>query len=129
MASKIKNLSDHDSARVPNGEDYVVGIVIADYHTEITYELRNACIKALRNHGVKEENILIEYVPGAFELTYGAATLFMGSDCDGVIALGCVIKGDTDHDVYINHAVSHGLTELTLEYTAPFILGCSPSIR
>jgi 6,7-dimethyl-8-ribityllumazine synthase len=62
-------------------------------------------------------------VPGAFELTAGAQIMFEKYHPDAVITLGCVIKGDTDHDKYINHAVSQGITMLSIQYKKPFIFG------
>jgi len=52
-----------------------------------------------------------------------AQSLYFGTMCDAVIVLGCVIKGDTDHDIYINQAVSQGIMNLGIELDMPFIFG------
>ena len=62
-------------------------------------------------------------VPGSFELTYGSRLLAEKEDLDAVIALGCVIQGETKHFDYICQGVTHGITELNLEYDIPFIFG------
>ncbi|MFN8277643.1 MAG: 6,7-dimethyl-8-ribityllumazine synthase [Chitinophagales bacterium] len=123
MASEIRNLSDYKPETVPDGAAFRIGIIVSEYHGDITLALRDGAVKTLRDNGVAPENILIDYVPGAYELPLGAQVLFTGNSCDAVIALGCVIKGDTDHDVYINHAVANELMMMSTEYEAPFIFG------
>jgi 6,7-dimethyl-8-ribityllumazine synthase len=61
-------------------------------------------------------------VPGTFELPYAAKQLATKGQ-DAVICIGCVIKGETDHDVYINSSVAHALQQLNLQYNMPFIFG------
>ena len=72
MATSLKNLSDYNIADVPNAESMKVGIVVAEWNTEITEALYNGAYETLIKHQVKEENIIKKYVPGAFELTKGA---------------------------------------------------------
>jgi 6,7-dimethyl-8-ribityllumazine synthase len=123
MATNLRNLSNYDPTEVPDGEDYTIGIIVSEYNSDITFSLRDACIKTLLAHNVSAENITVDYAPGAFELPLAAQTLYFGNMCDAVIVLGCVIKGDTDHDVYINHAVSKALMDLSLEMDIPFVFG------
>ncbi len=123
MASKLKNLSDYDLSTVPSAEDMSFGIVVTDYHTDITFTLLQACYDTLLQHGAKEKNIYISHVPGAFELPLGAKMLFQKNKIDAVISLGCVITGETTHDQFINNAVSQGLMHLSLAFGAPFIFG------
>ena len=123
MATNLKNLSYYDPTEVPDGSEYSIGIIVSEYHSDITFELRDACVKTLLKHGVSAENIDVDYAPGAFELPSAAQTLHFGTMCDVVIVLGCVIKGDTDHDIYINQAVAQGLMNLSLELDTPFIFG------
>ncbi|MFN8310684.1 MAG: 6,7-dimethyl-8-ribityllumazine synthase [Chitinophagales bacterium] len=123
MASELKNLSSYTPAEVPNGAEYRIGIVVSEYHSEITFALRDGAVETLLQNGVLRENIVVDYVPGAFELPLGAQLVFTGMECDAVIALGCVVKGDTEHDVYINTAVANELMMLGTEYEAPFVFG------
>ena len=123
MATNLKNLSNYDPTEVPDGSDYTIGIIVSEYHDDITFALRDACVKTLLAHDVSAENITVDYAPGAFELPLAAQTLYLGAMCDAVIVLGCVIKGDTDHDKYINQSVSQALMDLSLEMDVPFIFG------
>ncbi len=72
---------------------------------------------------MKEKDIKVLYVPGAFELTTGAQMLSSVPKFEAIICLGCVIKGETKHDEYINHAVANGLTQLSLRIKKPVIFG------
>jgi 6,7-dimethyl-8-ribityllumazine synthase len=123
MATNLKNLSDYDPSQIPDGSEYTIGIIVSEYNSDITFALRDACVNALLAHNVNEEAITIDYAPGAFELPVAAQTLYFGTQCDAVIVLGCVIKGDTDHDIYINQAVSQGIMNLGIELDMPFIFG------
>ena len=99
------------------------GIVVAEYNKDITFALLEGCVDTLLKHGATEADITVSYVPGAFELTTGAQYQHLANDPDAVICLGCVIKGDTDHDVYINNAVAQGITRLSLDFNKPVIFG------
>ncbi len=57
------------------------------------------------------------------ELVYGCNEIIEKEKVDGVIALGCIIKGETDHDQYISNAVSNGLVSISLKYSKPVIFG------
>jgi 6,7-dimethyl-8-ribityllumazine synthase len=123
MATHLKNLSTHDTEKVPDGEGFIIGIVVSEYNSDITFALRDGCLKTLLDNGVLRDNIVIDYVPGAFELPLGAQTLYLGKECDAIITLGCVIKGDTDHDIYINQSVANAIAHLNIEHDTPFIFG------
>lgn len=123
MASDIRNLSYFNPEEIPDASEMCFGLVISEYHDSITLRLRDAAIDTLVGAGCKEENICVVYVPGAYELTSGAQLLSMSEDVDAILCLGCVIKGDTDHDIYIDHAVAQGLTNLSLELKKPVMFG------
>ena len=123
MASALKSLSAYDDSTVPDGADLRIGIVLAEYHTDITHPLYEGAVDTLRHHGVAEEAIHTVQVPGAFELPAGARLLAGREKLDAVICLGCVIKGETDHDVYINQAVAQGLMNLGVLSGKPFVFG------
>lgn len=123
MASAINNLSDYNIDEIPNSSNLKFGIVVSSYNEQITFALRDACVETLLKHGTKENEIVLEYVPGAFELPVAAKYLAKNNSVDGVIILGCVIKGGTDHDKYINHAVAQGIMQLNLQFDIPFIFG------
>lgn len=123
MSSKLKNLSDYDSSKVPNGENMTIGIVIAEWNPEVTNRLADGAVNTLLKFGVKENNIKIKYVPGSFELPLGAQFLAEKRNIDGVICLGCVIQGETRHFDFICQGVSEGIMDLNLKYNKPFIFG------
>jgi 6,7-dimethyl-8-ribityllumazine synthase len=123
MATTLRNLSNYDPSEVPDGSEFSIGIIVSEYNSDITFSLRDACVRALLAHNVSAENITVDYAPGAFELPLAAQWLYFGTMCDAVIVLGCVIKGDTDHDVYISQAVTQGIMDLGIELDMPFIFG------
>ncbi|MDO8969640.1 MAG: 6,7-dimethyl-8-ribityllumazine synthase, partial [Saprospiraceae bacterium] len=123
MASALKNLSTYDDQNIPNAEELIFGIIVSDWNAKITHALYEGCYDTLVKHGVKVENIYTLQVPGAFELTVGARILNGQQQVDGMICLGCVIKGETSHDSYINQAVAIGLTNLGLTTGRPHIFG------
>lgn len=123
MASSINNLSDYNSEKIPSGEAFNFGIVQSVYHNEITNPLKDGCIETLLKHNAKESNIHLLEVPGAYELVYGAKLIAEAKKLDAVITLGCVIKGETEHDRYINQAVAQSLMNLNLVFKIPFIFG------
>ena len=123
MASALKSLSAYDDTTVPDGADLKIGIVLAEYHTDVTHPLYEGAVDTLLAHGVAEDSIHTVQVPGAFELPAGARLLAGREKLDAVICLGCVIKGETDHDVYINQSVAHALQNLSIASGRPFIFG------
>ena len=123
MATALNNLSNYDPSKLPGGEKLRIGVVTAEWNEHITYPLRDGAIETLEKHGVRRENIFSAQVPGSYELTSGADMLLSTGEVDAVICLGCVIKGETRHDEYINSAVSIGLTQLGIGYHRPVIFG------
>jgi len=123
MASSLKNLSDHDPSSIPDGSSLKIAIVVSEWNEEITAALLEGTLLTLKKHHVKEEQIKIITVPGSFELPYGARIIAEQFMPHAVICLGCVIQGETKHFDYICQGVSHGITELNLDYDIPFIFG------
>ena len=100
-----------------------IGIVVSDWNNEITHKLLEGCLSALKEAGAIEDQIRTLHVPGSFELPFGAKLLLGDSSPDAIICLGCVIKGETKHDEYINNAISQGLIQLSLFANTPIIFG------
>ncbi len=71
----------------------------------------------------QENDIHVHFVPGTFELPFAGKKLAQQHHLAGVICLGCVIKGETDHDIYINTSVANALQTLNIEFDIPFIFG------
>jgi len=119
---KKTNLSDYNPAEVPAGNEYAVGVVVAEWNREITDALAQGALHTLREHGVKEENIRLVHVPGSFELTTGADLMLKNDkELDAVICIGCVIQGETRHFDFICEAVSQGITNVALKHEKPVI--------
>jgi 6,7-dimethyl-8-ribityllumazine synthase len=106
-----------------DGSKLKVGVVVSRFNEDITGRMLDGALDTLAAWGVKEKNIKVVRVPGSFELPFGAVKLIKSMKPDAVIALGCIIKGDTDHDKYIADAVSHGLMRLSLDFGIPVSLG------
>ncbi len=123
MATKLKNLSAYDPAEIPSAKKMKFGIVVSDWNEEVTKALLEGAYQTLIGNGVKEDNILVKHVPGAFELTLGAQFMAEYADLDGVICLGCVIQGETRHFDFICQSVTQGITQLNMDYNSPFIFG------
>ncbi len=115
------DLSQYDINKVPFLPDAKVGIVVSEWNFEITAALRNGAVATLIKHGVKEGNIIVEYVPGSFELIYGAKLLASVSDIDGIIAIGAVIRGETPHFDFISQGVTYGIAQLNAKLSLPVI--------
>jgi 6,7-dimethyl-8-ribityllumazine synthase len=100
-----------------------VGIAIADFNPDITGSMLDGALAALLEWGVKKQNIRVHHVYGSFDLTHACDLLFRKQKPDAVVAIGCIVKGETDHDKHIASAVFHGLTDLTIKYGRPVSLG------
>ena len=112
-----------NNSDLPSGKNLHVHIAVSDWNTEITDKLLNASLDYLTEAGVLKENIRIVRVPGSFELPFAAKTIIKSHKTDAVICLGCVIKGETQHDEYINNAIALGITQLSLATDIPVIFG------
>lgn len=123
MATAYHNLSDYDLSSVPSAEKMSFGILVSEWNEEITGALLHGAVTTLKKHGAKEENIRIETVPGSFELTFAAARMLKAGEVDAIIAIGCVIKGDTPHFDYVCAGVTQGITQLNTSGNIPVIYG------
>ena len=123
MATAYHNLSSYDPASVPNGADMRIGIVVSEWNENITRAMLDGACNVLKKHGVRDENILIDFVPGSFELIFGAKHLAENKDIDAVITLGSVVRGDTPHFDYVCSGVTQGIADMNIRYDIPFIFG------
>jgi 6,7-dimethyl-8-ribityllumazine synthase len=122
MATKNHNLSEYDSTTVPSGKGMRLGIVVSEWNNNITDALLSGAVNTLKSNGVSAKDITVMHVPGSFELIYGCRQI-LKLDIDAVIAIGCVIRGDTPHFDYICEGTTHGLSELNLLQDKPVIYG------
>ncbi|MBR1774143.1 MAG: 6,7-dimethyl-8-ribityllumazine synthase [Bacteroidales bacterium] len=123
MSSELKNLSSYNKDEVPSGEKCSIGIVVSDWNDEITNNLLNGAVETLLEHATDEKDILIEHVPGAYELPFGAKALIDRKKFDAIICLGCIIQGETRHFDFIADAVANGIMKVSLDEEIPVIFG------
>lgn len=123
MASDLKNLSVFEGSEIPDASAMKFGIVWAEWNHTITHALMKGAYDTLKQHGAKEESIIVRTVPGAFELTLGAQYLAEFTDVQAIICIGCVIQGDTKHFDFICDAVAKGITDLNIKHNLPVIFG------
>lgn len=123
MAKKKTNLSAFDADALPSAEGLCFGIVVSKWNNSITSALAQGCLDTLLEQGAKQEDIVQIEVPGAFELPSGAGLLLRNKKLHAVICLGCVIKGETSHNEYINQSVAIALQQLSLQTGIPCIFG------
>ncbi len=123
MSSADKNLSIFSTSELPDVSNRRFVVLVAEWNEEVTNALAEGAVSTLLKYGVNKENILKKYVPGSYELSFGAQVYAQRPEIDAVIAIGCVIQGETKHNDYINHAVAQGLTNVALKYNKPVIFG------
>lgn len=99
------------------------GVVVAKFNKFVTSKLLSSCLGELTKHGVKEEDIDVVRVPGAFEIPLVAKMLAQSGRFDAVICLGAVIRGDTPHFDYISTEASRGIGQAALDADVPIIFG------
>ena len=102
------------------GKGLKIGVVVARFNSEITSKLETGAIEKLKEIGVQDENIVLTSVPGAFEIPLIAQELLL-TGLDGIVAIGCVIRGETTHYDYVCSAVERGCTELQLKFGKPVV--------
>jgi 6,7-dimethyl-8-ribityllumazine synthase len=98
-------------------------IVKSEFNSKVTDGLLKGCLEALNENGYQKKDILIRNVPGAFEIPATIKKVIHNSNPKIVIALGCVIKGETDHYHFICDAVSNGVMSLTITTDIPILFG------
>lgn len=99
------------------------GIVVAGWHKDITNALAESAKKTLLAAGLQADNIIVKEVPGAFELALGAQFLYEYLQADLVVAIGCVVKGETPHFHYISESVTQILGQLQMKANRPLGYG------
>ena len=122
MSSKDQN-SKIDLDSVPSAKEMHIHIAFSEWNNEITSQLLKGALHVLTSKGLNESDITVMTVPGTFELPVAAKSLLKHKSADAVICLGCVIKGETEHDMFINQSVATSLNQLAITATKPMIFG------
>ncbi|MCP3904041.1 MAG: 6,7-dimethyl-8-ribityllumazine synthase [Planctomycetes bacterium] len=100
-----------------------IAVVVSRYHRDITAALLDGAVETYTAAGGAVDDLLTVAAPGAFELTALTQALARRPDVDGIVALGCIIRGETTHDQYLAQAVANGLTRVTLDTGKPVAFG------
>ena len=100
-----------------------VGIVAARFNEVITSKLVGGALDGLKRHDVKEEDIDVAWVPGAFEIPLIASKMAKSKKYDAVICVGAVIRGSTSHYDYVCSEVSKGIANVSLNSDIPVMFG------
>jgi 6,7-dimethyl-8-ribityllumazine synthase len=105
------------------GDHRRIAIAVARFTEDISTRLLDSTVKTLREHGVADDDITVAWVPGSFELPLVCDTFAHSGDFDGVIALGCVIRGETSHYDQVCDAAARGALDTGLRHGLPVIFG------
>lgn len=101
----------------------VIAVVVAQFNDFVTARLRDGAMAQLREAGVAEGDVRVFDVPGAFEVPQLARRIAGTGRYDGVVCLGCLIRGATPHFDYISSAVAHGIMSAAIETGVPMSFG------
>ena len=102
-----------------DGRKLCIGIVQARFNADITEALATACLTELKALGVSERNIQLERVPGALEVPIALVALAETNRFDALIALGCIIRGETYHFELVANESGAGVSRVALDYQIP----------
>ena len=102
-----------------NGQGLHVGVIVARFNEVITRKLLDSAVETLIRHGVRDEDITVSWVPGAFELPVVAKALAKSGRYQAVICLGAVIRGETSHYDLVAGQAAGGISSVALETGVP----------
>ena len=120
MATDINNNFDLEPDTISEVNKMKFGLVVSTWNKNITDNLFDGAYETLLKYGAKDVNIKKIEVPGSFELIYGCKKM-QNKNVDVIIAIGCIIKGETDHYNYICQSVSNGITQLNIINNIPIV--------
>ena len=106
-----------------NGQGLHIGVLVSRFNEIITRKLLDSAVETLLRHGVRDEDITVGWVPGAFELPVVAKTLAKSGRYHAVICLGAVIRGETSHYDMVAGQAAGGISSIGLETGVPAIFG------
>lgn len=107
----------------PETSGEAVAIVVSDFHRDITEGLLSGALEAAREAGIDRDSCPVFRVPGAWELPVAAQTAAASERFSAVVALGCVVRGETPHFDYVAGEASRGLARIALEWGVPIGFG------
>ena len=114
----MQNANQGEAANL-DGSRLSIAIVQARFNADITGKLAEACLAELATLGVEPGNIRLVMVPGALEVPVALQALADTEDFDALIALGCIIRGETYHFELVAHESGAGVSRVALDNTLP----------
>ena len=102
---------------------YSFGIVVSRFNSLVTRQLLEGALDCLHRHGAADGSITVIYSPGSFEIPQLALRLAQSKTVDGIICLGCVIRGETPHFDYIASEVTKGVAGVAMQTGIPVSFG------
>jgi len=111
--------ADKGTADRLDGRELVIGIVQARFNQGVTDTLAKACREELLARGVQEKNIDHVRVPGALEVPVALQAMAEKGSYDALVALGCIIRGETYHFELVSNESAAGVTRVALDYQLP----------
>jgi 6,7-dimethyl-8-ribityllumazine synthase len=105
------------------GSGLTIGVVVARFNAMVTERLLAGALQRLGECGVRDEDVVLVRVPGAFEAPLAARELAASGRVDAVVCLAAVIRGDTPHFEYVSKAATDGLRSVMLEFSLPIAFG------
>ena len=99
------------------------GVIASRFNDFITKELLSGCMDTLVRHGADENDVVVAWAPGAFEIPTVAQKMAKAKNYDAIICLGTVIRGSTPHFDYIASEVAKGIAKVSLDSGLPVIFG------
>ena len=106
-----------------DGQGLRVGVLVSQFNETVTSRLLDGARDALARHGVREDKITIARVPGSLELPQLAKRMAESGAFDALVALGCVIRGETAHFEYVSAEAAHGIAQVARETSLPIAFG------
>lgn len=108
---------------ITRGSKLKLAIVVSKFNADITGNMLTGALENLKTNKVEEKNIKIVRVPGSFEIPFVCQKLARSKKYDALIALGCVIKGETDHYYFVAGEAARGIMDVMLKYNIPIGFG------
>lgn len=105
------------------GKGLRIGIVVSRFNETITHTLLSGALDGLKRHGVDAEDIVVAWVPGAFDIPVVAQKMAESGKYDALISLGAVIRGETPHFDYVAGQAAAGIARISLDTGIPVIFG------
>ncbi len=106
-----------------NAKQFKFAIIVSRWNDFITEKLKDGALFAFKKHGVSDENFDIFYVPGSFELGSTAKKLALTRKYNGILCIGCIIRGATDHYEYVASQTANQISRASLDSQIPVIFG------